>query len=231
MAENSTLNVSAAISMKDSLLKIKERYEHENPGVAINFNFASSGTLQQQLEQGAPVDVFISAGQKQMTALEKKKLVGLSREVAGNELVLIIPAAANRAITGVEQLADPAFEKIAIGNPDTVPAGKYAEEALKNKGVLSQIKPKTVLAKDVRQVLAYVATGDVDAGFVYRTDANTLNKVKISYVVSSTLHSPIVYPAAVVETSANKVQAGHFIEFLCSDEATAVFEQYGFSIP
>ncbi|MCL4442016.1 MAG: molybdate ABC transporter substrate-binding protein [Firmicutes bacterium] len=226
-----TINVSAAISMKNALNEIKTLYEKDNPQVTLNFNFASSGTLQRQIEHGAPVDVFISAGKKQMDELLDKGLVKLPHAIAGNQLVLVKAAALNKSITSLQQLAEPDVQRIAIGTPDTVPAGKYAQEAMKKAGIWEAISTKLVLAKDIRQVLDYVETGNVDAGLVYRSDIVASGKIKPEFNVPDSYHSKIVYPAAVTTSAENPQQAEEFLQFLGIGKFRDILKKYGFTEP
>lgn len=226
-----TVNVSAAVSLKDVLGEITEAFTQKKPGVRLSFNYASSGTIQQQIEQGAPVDLFISAGKKQMDDLLNQGLVGTPQTIAGNDLVLVIPSGSSKTINSLQELKSTWFQKIAMGNPAAVPAGKYALEALKKEGVLNNISPRLVLAKDVRQVLIYVETGNAEAGFVYRTDALKSGKVKVGLAVPPDFHSPVVYLAAVVKRAQNGDEAGRFLEFLKTAEARQIFKKYGFTEP
>jgi molybdate transport system substrate-binding protein len=223
------LTVSAAASLQDALKAIAPIYEDKNIEVGITYNFGSSGSLQQQIEQGAPVDIFISAAAKQMDALEAKNLLspGTRRDLLKNEMVLIVPKD-NTTITSFEDLGTDALTRIALGEPESVPAGKYAEEVLTSLGILDAVKPKAVYGKDVRQVLNYVATGNVDAGIVYTSDAKVSDNVKVVATASEDSHSPIVYPIAVLQDSANPEAAKELENFLFTPEAQTIFEEYGF---
>ncbi len=227
--DRTVINISAAISFKDVLNEVKAIYEAKNPGTRLNFNFASSGTLQRQIEQGAPVDLFISAGTGQMDLLLNKGLVNNPRIIAGNELVLILPANLEMTVTNLRQLTGREFGQIAIGDPETVPAGKYAKEALKKAAIWDEIYRKLVMAKDVRQVLIYVETGNVDAGLVYKTDAAVAKKAVVALTVPKQYHSEILYPAAVVKSSEKTVQAEEFLNFMQTEEARAILKKYGFN--
>lgn len=223
------LTVSAAISLKDSLDEIAQMYHAEMPDALIHFNYGASGTLQRQVEQGAPVDIFVSASPSQMDALESKGLVlaGTRKDLARNSIVLIVP----KGKTGISSFADLASADakiIAVGEPQTVPAGKYAQEVLTHLGLYDQLKPKFVLAKDVRQVLTYVATGNADAGIVYATDAKTSDKVSVIATATEDSHSPVIYPVAVLKNSQNAQAAKNFVEFMLGTKARAVFQKYGF---
>jgi molybdate transport system substrate-binding protein len=226
------LTVSAAASLKDSLMEIQKNYRQQNPGIKITFNFAASGTLQQQIEQGAPADLFISASKTQVDALEQKNLlVKESRvDLLGNELVLVV-GKNNTSITCIQDLTKASVGKISIGTPGSVPAGKYAQESLTNLNLWDTLQPKMVLAaKDVTQVLNYIEAGNVDAGFVYRSDALRSNEVKVIALVPPSSHQPIVYPAAIVAITKNVQEANAFIKYLQSSEVQQVFSKYGFQI-
>lgn len=227
---NTQLTVSAAASLTDALKELAPLYQQSRP-VRVRYNFASSGALQQQIENGAPVDVFISAAEKQMDALQQKNLLtsGTRRNLLTNRLVLIIPA--NKSgIGNLKSLADVRVKRIAIGDPRSVPAGQYAQEALTKAGLWNQLKSKYVLASNVRQVLQFVEAGNADAGLVYLTDAKTTNKVKIAQTIPASLHSPILYPIAVLKNSRNQTVSRNFVQFLLSSTAKKVFEKYGFSM-
>jgi len=221
--------VSAAASLKDALGEIQKMYAEQKPGIKVIYNFGSSGTLQQQIEQGAPVDLFISAGRNQMDELERKNLIikETRANLLGNDLVLVT-GKENNTIKGFRELVKPEVKNIGIGNPETVPAGKYAQEALTFMKLWDPVMPKLVRAKDVRQVLAYVETGNAEAGLVYRSDALNSDKVKITAVAPAGSHKPIVYPAAVIKTAKNGAAAQEFLRFLQRREAMGVFVKSGF---
>lgn len=221
--------VSAAASMKDSLTELQKAYAQKTPGVKLTFNFGASGTLQQQIEQGAPADLFISAGKTQMDALDQKNLIVKESKVdlVGNDLVVVV-GKDNSNVTSLEDLAKSSVGKISIGTPESVPAGKYAQEALTNLKLWDSLQPKLVLAKDVTQVLNYVETGNVDAGFVYKSDAQGSTKVKVVTVVPASSHKAITYPAAIITATKNKQVAEDFLKYLQSSDAQQVFVKFGF---
>ena len=223
------LTVSAAISLRDALDEISHLYSADHPAVTVRFNLGGSGTLQRQIEQGAPVDIFISASTKEMDALQSQGLLlpGTRKDLVKNSVVLIVPEG-NKAISGFQDLTKPAVKTVAIGEPQTVPAGKYAQEVLTRFGIYDQLKPKLVLAKDVRQVLTYIETGNAEAGIVYATDAKISTKVTVVATAPENSHSPVVYPAAVIKNSTNPAASKAFLEFLAGEKARAVFEKYGF---
>lgn len=223
-----TLTVSAAISLKDVLEELKNVYITTHPHVYIIFNFGASGILQRKIEQNNPVDLFISAGESQMDALAKEGLiVNASRKnLLSNEIVLI--ATPNSTLTGFAGLTDPAITKIVIGNPATVPAGKYAQETLIYLNLWDTIQPKLVLANDVRQVLHYVESGNADAGMVYYSDALQGKNIKIVATAPAGSHEPIIYPMAIIQNSPHLQAAQSFANFLLSDAAAQIFTKYGF---
>ena len=229
---NNNLLISAAASLKEALEEIKPLYQQSKPNVNINYNFGSSGALQQQIEQGAPADIFISAAKKQVDALEQKGLLvpGTRNIIAKNRLVLVVPKNAV-GITSFYSLKDAKVKKIAIGEPRSVPAGQYAQQVLEKLKIWSEIKSKLVFANNVRQVLASVESGNADAGLVYITDAKISDKVKVVVTADEKYHSPIIYPLAVVKRSKNVDAAKEFSQFLSSNQAKTVFKKYGFILP
>ena len=222
------LVVSAASSLRDAVEELKAIYIQQHPQVNIIYNFGASGTLQKQIEEGAPADLFISAGKKQMDTLADKGLIiETSRQnLLENELVLIVQK--DSPITAFADLAGPKIGKISIGNPESVPAGKYAQETLVALSLWDKIKEKLVLAKDVRQVLNYVETGNVDAGLVYRSDALVSKESKIVAMAPAATHKPILYPMAIIKGTKHQKAAEEFAAFLVSGEATSVFGKHGF---
>jgi len=230
--QKTDLTVSAAISLKDALDEIKQAYHGQHPEVTIATNYGASGTLELQIEQGAPVDVFISAAPKQMDDLAAKGLLleGTRRDLVRNEVVLIVPKDSGAGVNSFQDLLKPGVKKVALGEPMAVPAGKYAQEVLTKLGVYDKVSTKAVLAKDVRQVLTYVEMGDADAGIVYKTDALTSQKVRVVAEAPANSHSPVLYPAAVIKDSKNRGAAQAFENFLGSPKAQAIFQKYGFTI-
>lgn len=226
-----SLNISAAASLKDSMDEIKELYKAEKTNVNLKINYGSSGTLQQQIEQGADVDVFISAAAKQMDALASKDLIlkDTRKDLLLNDVVLVAPKD-NSSITSFNDLTSDKVKKIALGEPKSVPAGQYAEDIFTKLGILNNTKTKAVYGNDVKQVLTWVETGNAEAGIVYATDAKVSNKVKVVAAAPANSHEPVVYPAAVVKASKNGDADKEFMNFLVSDKAKAVFEKYGFQV-
>jgi molybdate transport system substrate-binding protein len=231
-AQTKTILVSAAASLKDVLEEIKPGFEKANPNIRVNFNFGSSGALQQQIEQGAPADVFISAATRQMDALEKGGLIDKStrRNLLTNRLVLIVPKNSTLKISDFRSLTNSNIKRISVGEFRSVPVGQYSEEVFKNLGILEQIRPKLVFANSVRNVLAAVETGNADAGIVYTTDAKISDQVKVVATAANNLHSPILYPMAVVKASKNPQAAKTYGQYLTSAPAKSIFEKFGFGI-
>ena len=231
-AQPATLLVAAAASLQKALEEITPLYTQTNPNQTINYNFAASGALQQQIEQGAPVDVFISAAEKQMKTLQEKGLLvaETQKDLLTNQLVLITPNSIPGSVTDFRQLVKPEVKRIAIGEPRSVPVGQYATEVFKNLGILAQVQAKFVFGNNVKAVLTATETGEVDAGIVYFTDAKGSDKVTVAATADRQLHSPIRYPIAVLKSSKLLDASKRFVEFLQSDLAKAVFEKYGFGI-
>ncbi|OKO97216.1 Molybdenum ABC transporter, periplasmic molybdenum-binding protein ModA [Geobacillus proteiniphilus] len=227
-AENAELTVSAAASLQEALEEAKTAFERKHPNIRIQYNFGASGALQKQISEGAPVDLFFSAAAESFEELKKEGLIDSKHEktVLANELVLIVPKQGEGAIQSLDDITR--AKRVAIGIPESVPAGMYAKQTLEKAGLWEQVKAKLVYAKDVRQVLTYVETGNVDAGFVYRTDALVSDKVKIAASVPSGMHDPIVYPLGVVKTSKHLKEARELYDYLTSEQALQIFEQHGF---
>jgi molybdate transport system substrate-binding protein len=227
------LNISAAASLKDAVGEIKANYEKKNPNVKLICNLASSGALQKQIEQGAPADIFISAAPKQMNELEAKNLINKAsrKNLVENKLVLVVPENSALGLSKYEDLAKAEVKKFAMGETATVPAGQYGLQVLQKLGLWDKVKDKAVFAKDVRTVLTYVATGNVEAGIVYKTDAVSPGaKVKIAAAAPAGSHAPVVYPVAILGGTKQPKAAEQFLAYLSGPEAKAVFEKYGFTM-
>jgi molybdate transport system substrate-binding protein len=231
-AEPVEMNVSAAASLKDALLEIQKLYAVKQPKVKININFGSSGKLQTQIEQGAPADLFISAAVKQMDALDKENLIvkKTRKNLLVNQLTLIVPKDSTLNIKDFKDLTREDIKKIGAGAPESVPAGQYARDVFKYMNITDAIKEKLVFGTDVRAVLTYVETGNVDAGIVYKTDALISDKIKIVATAPAGSHEPIVYPAALLTHAAQPKMAAKFYAYLTSADGKKVFEKYGFSV-
>lgn len=226
--ESFELNISAAASLKEAMAKLEEEYKKENKDIKLVVNFGASGSLQQQIEQGAPCDIFISAGKKQMDALNEDGLLekGTYKNLVKNDLVLIAPK--DSKITSINDLTSNKVKHIAVGEANSVPAGKYADEVLNNLNIKDSILDKLVFAKDVKEVLAWTQSGNAEVGFVYYSDAINTDKVKIVEVTSEDSHSPITYPIAVIKDSNQVEEAKRFEEFLLSDKAQGILKEYGY---
>jgi molybdate transport system substrate-binding protein len=225
-----TLTVSAAASVQDALRETAAEYRRLHPHAAkVEFNFGASGALAQQIEQGAPVDLFLSAAPQPMDQLAAKGLLlaGTRRDLLRNDIVLIVPA--HHPDLTFASLAAPAVKQIALGDPASVPAGNYGRQVLTSLGIWEQARPKLVLAKDVRQVLAYVATGNVDAGIVYATDARQSADVKMAAVAPEGSHTPVLYPAAAIATTRDAAASRDFLAFLEGPYAREIFTARGFT--
>lgn len=230
--EEVELTISAAASLTDVLDELKIKYQEENPNVKLNFTYGSSGALQAQIEEGAPVDVFFSAAEKQMDALAEGDLIleDTRNTLLVNKVVLITPKDGEVEIKSFEDLKSDDVKKIAIGDPSNVPVGQYTEEIFDKLNLTDDLMPKTVLGTDVRTVLTWVESGEVDCGIVYATDAFTSKDVKISAEAPADSHKTVTYPLAVVKDSKHADQAKNFIDFLMGTEAAKAFESYGFDL-
>lgn len=214
------MTISAASSLQLVLATLATSFEKSHPDVKVTLNFGSSGTLKQQIDEGAPVDLFLSADAR----LVSKPIV-----FAHNELVLIAPAKKQLKFDSLAVLLSSEVHSIAIGQPELVPAGNYARQFLQGQHVYESLVSKFILATSVRQVLSYVETGAVDAGFVYRTDARSSEKVRIDYVVPNEWHEPIVYAGEVTKQAKNKQDAEAFLDYVAHDQkARTILEQNGF---
>ena len=229
--KNVELTISAAASLKEALDSIQVAFQEEHPEVALTFNYGASGSLQQQISQGAPVDLFFSAAEDKFDRLIEEGMIAEEDgvDLLGNELVLIAPKG-EQEVKELEDLTKTEIDNISIGTPETVPAGKYAKEALEEMDLWDGLKSKVVFAKDVRQVLSYVETGNVEAGLVYQTDALTSEKINIVATVDAKAHTPIIYPVGVMKDSDQYETAKVFLDYVQSDEALKVFKEYGFTI-
>lgn len=232
LASAQQLTISAAASLTDAFKEIGPRFEASKPGATLRFNFAASGLLLQQIAQGAPVDVFVSADQETMNRGADQKLIAADtrRDFAANSLVLVTPAQGAPAIASLADLNKADVKRIAVGKVASVPVGRYTQQALGTAQLWSAASPKLVFADNVRQVLDYVSRGEVEAGFVYRTDAAIAkDKVRVAATVGG--HTPITYPAAVVADSKQAALARDFVNYLGGAEAQAILAKYGFGKP
>ena len=229
--EKTELHVSAAASLTDAMNELAALYAKDNPNVKIVFNFGSSGALQQAIENGGETDLFFSAAQKQMNALEEKGELaeGTRKDLLRNEVVLIVPADSDKNLSSFDDLTRADIEKIALGEPKGVPVGQYSEEIFTALNIFDAVKAKAVYGSDVRQVLAWTETGEADCGVVYATDAAISDKVKVICAAPEGSHKPVIYPAAVIKSSKHLDDAKKFLDFTGSDAAKGVFGKYGFT--
>jgi len=230
-AESEQLTVSAAISLKNALEEIGKIFEAQNKDVKVGLNLGASGDLMAQIKGGAPVDVFASAALKDMDDLDNAGFVmkDTKTNFVSNSVVLIAPSTSKILITSFEDLKKAEIKKIAVGNPKTVPAGRYAAETLRYYKISDMIQNKLIFAENVRQVLDYVSRGEVDAGVVYSTDAMMQQRdIKIILTAPEASHKPIVYPIAVVKGSKNEKAAKSFITLVTSAEGQLILSKYGF---
>lgn len=231
VAESQGITVSAAISLKNVFEELGNLFNSRNKDLKIAFNFGASGDLMAQIRGGAPVDVFASAALKDMEDLDKNGFLLRDSMVnfTSNSIVLVIPAASKVQISSFKDLKKPDVKRIAIGNPKSVPAGRYAYEALQYLKLSEAVKDKLVFVENVRQALDYVSRNEVDAGVLYATDAKTrLAEVAVIAAAPEGSHKPVIYPIAVVKGTRNEKTARAFISFVLSDESRKIFEKYGF---
>jgi molybdate transport system substrate-binding protein len=234
VAQAQEVTLSVAISMKDVVEELGRGFMAARPGVTLRYNFGSSGELQKQIEAGAPVDLFISAAQRQMDDLEKAGLITVTtrRVFARNVLTVVKPVDSKIDIAKPADLLDARITKIAVGNPKTVPVGQYTEESLKALGLWEKLQPKLIFSENVRQALDYVARGEVDAGFVYTTDATTrTQQIKEAFRPPEDTYRPVLYPVAVVASSKNPAIARAFADLLMSRDGQMVLGRFGFLPP
>jgi molybdate transport system substrate-binding protein len=226
------LTVSAAASLTDAFKEIARAYEVTHPGARVQLNFGASGALLQQMAKGAPVDVFASADQETMDTAVRQGLVapGDRKNFVRNTLVVTVPADRAVPITGLADLRQPGVRRIAMGNPASVPVGRYTRHALQSAKLWNALGPRMIPTQNVRQALDYVARSEVDAGFVYRTDVAAQNhKVRVAFAVP--LDVPISYPLAATLASANPDEARRFVAYVLAPAAQAILVRYGFLEP
>jgi len=225
-----TLTLSVAASLTQTIGEIETLYQQTHASVDFRNNFGGSGTLEKEIEQGAPVDVFLSAASGPMDELQAKGLIepGTRHNLLRNTLVLIAPS--DSKLQGFDGLTGKALRQIALGDPGSVPGGQYGKQTLTALKLYDQVKAKIVLAKDVRQVLTYVETGNADAGLVYATDAQGDAKVRVVATAPEGSHDAIVYPVSVVGAGRESGAAEQFVEYLGSPAAAAIFIKHGFTM-
>lgn len=225
------LTVHAAASLTDAMKEITAAYE--KGGDTVRLNFDASSILARQIEEGAPADIFLSADEAKMDGLEKKNLLapGTRKSLLSNTLVIVVPLGSDLAIHSAADVANgEVVRKVALAQPSTVPAGIYAKEYLTKAGLWEKVSPKVIPTQNVRAALAAVESGNVEAGFVYKTDALISKKVKIAVEITAAKGPKISYPVAALATSSDLAAAKKFLSYLESEKALAVFEKYGFAI-
>ncbi len=225
------LVVSAAASLTDAFTDIKPAFEKAHPGTTVLMNFASSGSCYRQIEMGAPADLFASANPKWMNKADDNgfTIASTRRNFARNSLVLAVPADNPAGIGGVRDLAGDRVGSVAVGTPATVPAGQYARGALEKNGLWNELIPKFIYAESVRQVLDYLKRGEVDAGFVYATDA-VKGGDRVAVIAEIPLEKPVTYPVAVLAGTAHRQEAEAFLAFLAGPEGRRILEATGFKV-
>ncbi|MFW5987314.1 MAG: molybdate ABC transporter substrate-binding protein [Methanohalophilus sp.] len=225
------ITVSAAASLTESYREMVKQFEADNPDIDVNLNLASSGSLRMQIEGGAPIDVFASASREDMDILDTKDMIDADsrQDFAHNCLVMIAPAGTDQ-IENIEDLDSAEITKIVLGNPENAPAGRYAKQGLEEAGFWKAIEGKTVFAENVKQVLVYVERGEVDAGFVYMTDAQSSEGDNIRIVGEVPVDADISYPVAILADSEDKKASRKFIDFVTGPEGKSILEEYGFKV-
>lgn len=227
-----TITVSAAISLTDALTAIAAEYAGAGRG-AVRFNFGPSNLLARQIVSGADVDLFFSADDAQMNVVAREGLLkeGSRVDLVANQLAVVVPNDRPRTFAGIGQLADPAFRRIAIGDPVAVPAGVYAKQYLEKEGLWMALQARMVPTGSVRAALAAVESGAADAAIVYRTDARVARRATVAFVVPADRAPRIVYPVAILRASSNAAEAARFLDFLRGASAARTFTRFGFTVP
>lgn len=225
------LLVSAAVSLTDTMKEIGTRNEKQS-GDRIMFNFGASSLLARQIEEGVPADVFVSADEAQMDRLEKAGRIeaGTRIDLLTNKLVIVTREDSPIQIDVVQDLAKPTVSRIAIADPQSVPAGVYARQVLANAGIWESVQGRIVPAENVRAALAIVEAGNAELGIVYATDASALSAIRVLLTVPAELSPKIIYPAALINNSAHAGAARRFLTFLKSNEAAQIFQSAGFGV-
>ena len=230
IAESATILVGSASSLQDALKELTPLFQSAHPNITVKYSFTSPGAVQQQIEQGAPIDVFVPGGTKQMDALQAKGLIlpETRRNLVTNRIVLVVPRNSSLKLTDFRQLTNSEVKRIIIGEPRSVPVGQYAEEVFRSLGIWEQLRPKLVMGNTARNVLAGVESGNADAGIIFATDAKISDQVRQVALAPKGSHSPIVYPIAVVSTSRQQKAAQAYVQFVTGPLARPVFNKYGF---
>lgn len=232
--QSKTITISAASSLTEAFTEITKEFEAAHPGTKAELNLASSGILRAQIESGAPVDMFASASESDMDLLSEKSLIEESsrKDFAANTIVMVVPEKnSSEPPKSLKDLTAGSIEKIAIGNPETTTIGKYVKHALEDAGIWDEIESKVILGENVKQVLTYVETGEVDAGFVFITDAESGQKDLYEIAFTVPVNESITYPIAVVNASASKEEAQEFVDFVTGTRGQEILTKYGFKEP
>ncbi|MGH7772350.1 MAG: molybdate ABC transporter substrate-binding protein [Candidatus Binatia bacterium] len=223
--------VSAAASLTDALREIGKAYQVKSQN-KVTFSFGASSDLARQIDEGAPVDLFFSADVEKMENLEKKGRIegGSRKNLLSNQLVIVVPKESRLTIRSPVDLLQANVKRIALAEPSSVPVGIYARKYLEGEGVWEKVKGKVVPVLDVRATLASVESGNVDVGFIYKTDAAISKRVKVVYEVTREKGPKIIYPVAIVKESSKKKSAGDFLRFVLSEAGKKIFEKFGFVV-
>jgi molybdate transport system substrate-binding protein len=231
-AKKIEITISAAVSLDSPLREIKTQFEKTNKQMTLLYNLGGSGVLKQQIIQGAPADIFISASKNHFDELSKKGLIDEQNQtdLLSNQIVLITNKSKPAPLTNFKDLNKSGIKKVAIGTPSTVPAGMYAKQTLQKLDIWDGLQSKIIQTKDVRQVLTYVETNSVDAGIVYLTDLKGSDKVKVITVAEEQSHEPIIYSAGIIKSSVKKKEVSLFYDYLQTPTARAIFKKYGFKV-
>jgi molybdate transport system substrate-binding protein len=231
-ASAAEITVSAAASLSNAFKELSQAYEAVHPGDQVLLNFAASDALVAQIAKGAPVDVFASADQEAMDKAAQQQLLtaGTRKNFASNTLVLVVPSASTVPVRSLADLRLPSVARVTMGNPAGVPVGRYARRALEKAGLWGGVEPKVVFGASVRQSLDYVARGEVDAGFVYATDALVMkDKVKVALPVPT--ETPVLYPIAAIRTAPNAAGGARFLAYALAPAGQAILAKHGFGRP
>jgi molybdate transport system substrate-binding protein len=231
-AHAAEITVAAAASLSNAFKEAAAAFEKDHPNHKVLLNFAASDALVQQIAKGAPVDVFASADQDAMDKADSLKLLqtGSRKNFASNSVVLIVPAASTLNLTGLSDLTRVPVTRVTLGNPASVPIGRYARQALERAKLWTAVEPKAIYGTSVRQSLDYVARGEVDAGFVYATDV-AVQKDKVRVVAAVPTETPVLYPVAVIAAGPQAVLGHQFVSFLLAPAGQAILARYGFGRP
>ena len=228
--DEQTLLVGAAMSLHDVNQEIQRAFNAAHDNITVEFTHASSGDLQTQIEEGADIDVFMSAAMAQMRNLEEQGLIyGSSRNLVRNTVALVVPVGSNLGLTSFADLANANVINVGVGD-EAMPIGNFAREVFDSYGILDIVNDKTVFATDVAQIMMWVETGEVDAGIVFGTNAIASEGVELIVIADANRHAPSLNPVGIVADSGNISAAQTFVDFLFSNEAREIFESFGFAM-